>query len=193
MSAFETTSLLYAKIQAYGGVGAVIVGIATLIVAIAAVVIARGQLMQLVQQVRDGQQNIRSVAEQVTAAVEANKISRLESLLTLEGAIADRRLVLREAGIKLAELAEAKKKGNPIEEYELQGASLRYTDAAEMYLNALDRLCFCFLNGQRSEDELRSDYRDLINSAVRKDFKDELGSGTNHRNIVKVYERWVDL
>jgi hypothetical protein len=193
MSAFETTSLFYAKLQAYGGVGTVIIGVATFILAFAGVVIARGQLKQLVQQVKDGKEGVRSIALQVAAAVEANKISRLESLLTLEGAIADRRLVLREAGIKLAELGEAKQKGNPVEEYELQGASLRYTDAAEMYLNALDRLCFCFLNGQLSEDELRGDYRDLINSAVKKDFKDELSSGTNHRNIVKVYERWADL
>ena len=191
MTDFETTSLLYAKFQTIGVIGAAIVGLITVIVGIAAVVIARGQLKQLVQQVKDGQENVSALTEQVKTAVEANKISRLESLLTLEGAISRQRLILSEAGIKLKRLIDGKKAGNEVEDFEIEAAKLHFEDSTEMYLNALDRLCSCFLNGILLEDELRADYRDLINSAVKKDFPEKMGTGTNHRNIVAVYQKWA--
>jgi len=74
MSEFESTSLLWAKVSAYGGAATAIAAVLTLIVAVIALVVAYGQLKQLVQQVSDGKENIRSLTEQVEAAVEANKL-----------------------------------------------------------------------------------------------------------------------
>lgn len=60
-----------------------------------------------------------------------------------------------------------------------------------MYLNSLDRLCYCLEKDLLSENELRSEYRDVINRAI-KDFKDDFNTGTPYRNIKKVYEKWAD-
>jgi len=193
MSVFETPDLLCAAFEAIGGICAFLVGILTLIAASVAVVVVAGQLKQLVRQVKDGRENIQAIATQIMAAAEANKINRVVSLLTLENTIAERRLVLRETGIKLRRLIETNKSGKKIADFEIEGAKLQFNDAAEMYLNALDRWCFCFLNGLLSEEELRPDYRDLIENAVKKDFPEKFVTGTNLRNIVKVYERWIGI
>ena len=185
MSHFEQMSLWIFGAQALFMLGA-------LLVAVGAFFVARGQLTQLVRQVEAGNQAVNAVSEQIKLAVDANRISRLESLLTMESNIVERRLELGEAGIKLAELGAKEKAGTGADlKPEFAIAQLRYNEAAELYLNALDRLCFCLLKGHLDQEELRADYRNAINTTV-KDFREKLGPGTPHRNLIKVYESWAD-
>lgn len=160
MSTYETLSIILYIISA--------------IIALIMLIIAVNQLKKLVNQVE--------------TAVEANSISRLQALLSIEDGIAERRLKLSETGIEVAELGKQK----PIDKDKLQIANLRFNEAKQMYLNGLDRLCFCLSKGLLKEDELRSEYREVISSAV-KDFSDDFNTGTPYRNIKKVYEKWVDI
>ena len=130
---------------------------------------------------------LRELVRQVKAAVVANSIARLNALLSLEEAIAERRLRLSEAGISLAEIA---KSGGATRD-DVTVAQLRLDEAIQMYLNALDRLCFCLLRGLLEEEELRAEYREVINAAV-KDFAGKFNTGTEYRNVKKVYEKWAD-
>ena len=128
---------------------------------------------------------MRGLVQQVKQAVEANKISRLNALLGMEDSIVQRRRELGEAGIALVELKKT------ADEAEWKPAELRFDEAKQMYLNALDRLCFCLLNKVLDEEELRPEYREVVRVAV-KDFEPEFGAGTDYRNIKKVHERWAD-
>jgi hypothetical protein len=124
MTLYEGTTLVILAITAIGGLG--------LLVA------ALKQLTELVQQ--------------VTEATEANKLTRLNALLTLEESIAGKRLALSEAGIAVAELGKAS--GSPDTNRKMEIAMLRLDEAKQMYLNSLDRLCYCLLRDLLKEDEL---------------------------------------
>ncbi|HFQ5129981.1 hypothetical protein [Photobacterium sanguinicancri] len=121
---------------------------------------------------------------QVTQAVKSNSISQLSALLALEQQIADRRLVLSEAAIAVSEAENAG-------EEEFTALKLRLNEAKQMYLNALDRLCFCVNKELLDAEDMRLEYRDIIKAAV-KDFPDDFTMATTYRNIKKVYESWAD-
>lgn len=121
---------------------------------------------------------------QVTQAVKSNSISQLSALLTLEQQIADRRLVLSEAGIAVSEAENAA-------EDEFTALNLRLNEAKQMYLNALDRLCFCVNKELLDAEDMRLEYRDIIKAAVN-DFPEDFTMATTYRNIKKVYESWAD-
>lgn len=125
---------------------------------------------------------------QVEAANEANSISRLNALLAIEDTIAERRLNLSETGIKLTEYKEDE---DDNDQSKLKALELEYNEAKQMYLNALDRLCYSLDKELLSEEELRSEYRDVIRRAIN-DFEDEFKTGTPYRNIKKIYEKWAD-
>lgn len=125
------------------------------------------------------------VASQIEIAARANSISQLSALLNLEQQIADRRLELSKAGIALSQA-----KGKGVEEFD--AAQLRYNEAKEVYLNSLDRLCFCVLKDLLHDDDIRLEYRDLIKSTVQM-FADDFSLSSPYRNIRKVYDKWADL
>lgn len=122
---------------------------------------------------------------QVEAAVKSNSISQLNALLSLEQQIGERRLELSSAGIAVSELK------NSNDQEKIDASALRFNEAKQMYLNGLDRLCFCVLKSLLSDEDMRLEYRDTIKSAVT-DFKEDFGMGTPYRNIKKVYEKWAD-
>ncbi|CAK2647219.1 DUF4760 domain-containing protein [Vibrio crassostreae] len=124
------------------------------------------------------------LTDQVTQAVKSNSISQLSALLALEQQIADRRLVLSEAAIAVS---EAENTG----EEEFTALELRLNEAKQMYLNALDRLCFCVNKELLDAEDMRLEYRDIIKAAVT-DFPDDFTMATTYRNIKKVYESWAD-
>ncbi|MFG5517925.1 hypothetical protein ACFJW3_12725, partial [Enterococcus faecalis] len=68
---------------------------------------------------------------------------------------------------------------------------LRLNEAKQMYLNALDRLCFCVNKELLDAEDMRLEYRDIIKAAV-KDFPEDFTMATTYRNIKKVYESWAD-
>lgn len=64
--------------------------------------------------------------------------------------------------------------------------------AIESYLNAIDRLCYCFLNGyvlEKGRD--KSEYHDLLKSTVRT-HESKFKSGTKYRNIIELLNKWND-
>ncbi len=128
---------------------------------------------------------LRKLALQVEAAVKSNSISQLNALLSMEQQIAERRKELSKTGIDLAEL----KKSNDQEK--IDSAKLRFNEAKQMYLNALDRLCFCIIKSLLSDEDMRLEYRDTIKSAMR-DFSEDFTPGSPYRNISKIYEKWAD-
>ncbi|ELF3535161.1 hypothetical protein RNE34_003453 [Vibrio cholerae] len=127
---------------------------------------------------------LKQLTAQVTQAVKSNSISQLSALLALEQQIADRRLVLSEAGIAVSEAKNAK-------DAEFTALELRLNEAKQMYLNALDRLCFCVNKELLDAEDMRLEYRDIIKAAV-KDFPEDFTMATTYRNIKKVYESWAD-
>jgi len=133
---------------------------------------------------------LKELVKQVKIGAESNNINKINTLLAIEDGIANRRLRLSESGIKVSELGK-KKDSNNSNTIEFESATLEFNEAKQMYLNSLDRLCFCFIKGTLDENELRSDYRDIITNVVRKDFSDEFKMGTHYRYIKEVYEKWV--
>jgi len=124
------------------------------------------------------------VASQIEVAAKANSLSQLSALLNLEQQIADRRLELSKAGIAIAQV-----RGSPGEEFD--SAKLRFNEAKEMYLNSLERLCFCVLRDLFHDDDIRLEYRDVIRAALT-DFASDFGDASPYRNIRKVHNRWAD-
>ena len=61
----------------------------------------------------------------------------------------------------------------------------------ENYINSIDRLAFCILRNHLSENELKSEYRDVVFDLVEKR-KEEFGVTSRYRNILKVYNIWKD-
>ncbi|MBC6907072.1 hypothetical protein DWB84_16625 [Saccharophagus sp. K07] len=128
---------------------------------------------------------LKGLTDQVKQAVKSNSINQLNALLSLEQQIADRRLSLSKAGIELAELKDSE------DQNKIDSCKLKFDEAKQMYLNGLDRLCFCVLKSLLDSEDMRLEYREIINSAV-KDFSEDFHTATPYRNVKKVYEQWAD-
>lgn len=120
---------------------------------------------------------------QVLEAVKANKINGLGTFLEIENQILSNRRELAKASIQCLEL----EKGTN----EFDSASLYLNECTENYLNVLDRLCFCILKEYFDNDEMKIEYRNIINDAVKEN-KDAFSQATKHRNIVKIHGKWAD-
>ena len=127
---------------------------------------------------------ISKLTKQVEAAVKSNSIGELNALLALEEQIADRRLRLSQAGIAVNECKDQSSES-------FDSLVLQFNEAKQMYLNGLDRFCFCVRKGLLQDEDMRLEYREIITAAI-KDFPDDFGKGTPYRNISKVYEDWAD-
>lgn len=141
--------------------------------------------------------SLQQLVSQVKAAVDANRINRLIALLTLEETIADRRIRLTEICFETTQISEEiehlkqeSKDATPANQ-KMKSAKLKYEEAKQLYLNSLDRLCYCLLKGLLLEEELRADYRNYINDTV-KQFEQDFSSATcPYRNIKEIYEKWA--
>lgn len=127
---------------------------------------------------------ISKLTKQVEAAVKSNSIGELNALLALEAQIADRRLRLSQVGIAVKECKDESDEN-------FYSLSLQFDEAKQMYLNGLDRLCFCILKELFHGEDMRLEYREIIKAAI-KDFSSDFETGTPYRNITKVYESWAD-
>ncbi|WP_412521892.1 hypothetical protein [Shewanella algae] len=127
---------------------------------------------------------ISKLTSQVSAAVKSNSISELNALLSLEQQITERRIRLSQSGIAVKECKDK-------ESEQFDSLVLQFNESKQMYLNGLDRLCFCVLKGLLQDDDMRLEYRDIIKSAIT-DFPEDFSTGTAYRNINKVYDRWAD-
>ncbi|WP_434510099.1 hypothetical protein [Desulfitobacterium sp. AusDCA] len=61
--------------------------------------------------------------------------------------------------------------------------------AIENYLNILDRLSYCVLNGYLRDRDWKTEYEDLITTTVQQN-SSSFGPGTYYLNTKKLYEKW---
>ncbi|MDC8779202.1 hypothetical protein PRZ60_27495 [Escherichia coli] len=99
---------------------------------------------------------------QVQEAVKSNIISELGTFLEVENQIKNSRRELTKASLNVLTL---KDKGR---QDELDSASLYLDECIENYLNGLDRLCFCIIKEYFDNDDMKIEYRHVINDAVEK-------------------------
>lgn len=124
-----------------------------------------------------------SVRGQIKEAVESNKINTLNSLLALEAQIAERRRELSSAGISLGKFDTEEVS----EEY--TAASLRFGEAVQMYLNGLDRLCYCVKKKYLDNNDMKLEYRTIISEAIA-DHPEKFTATTIYTNILDINEQW---
>ncbi len=136
-----------------------------------------------------GISQLKVIAKQAKEDVQANSLNRLNSLLKIESQIAERRQILSEAGLQIVELQNTNIQDS-VNAAKFEAAKLRLNEAIQMYLNGLDRLCFCVENGYLTDDEIRLEYRDIIHKALQ-DHPNEFQAASPYRNIKRVHERWA--
>lgn len=122
---------------------------------------------------------------QVQEAVKSNRISELGTFLEVENQIKNSRRELTKASLNVLTL---KDKGR---QDELDSASLYLDECIENYLNGLDRLCFCIIKEYFDNDDMKIEYRHVINDAVEKN-PTYFQQASKHRNIKKIHEKWAD-
>jgi nitrogen fixation/metabolism regulation signal transduction histidine kinase len=59
----------------------------------------------------------------------------------------------------------------------------------EIYLNTMDRLCYCILRDYLKDRDWKSEYRELLENTIRKN-TDKFQAGTHFKNIMKLYDKW---
>ncbi|UAN48329.1 hypothetical protein KGP17_12750 [Serratia sp. JSRIV001] len=90
-----------------------------------------------------------NLTEQIKETVKANKISGLGTFLEVESQLNSSRIELAKASINIIEL---QKTGS---QDEISSASLYFNQCVEMYLNSIDRLCFCIIKEYFDNDEMK--------------------------------------
>lgn len=116
---------------------------------------------------------LRKIAQQLESA-------KWNALLSFEQDINARRQ-------RYADIMDKKKSSENPDEY-----NAIYDEAEESYLNAVDRLATCILNGQFPESEMKTDYLEFITSTIR-NHPDKFIAGTPYRKILKLHEHWQDI
>jgi hypothetical protein len=136
-----------------------------------------------------GIRTLRQLVDQVKLAAEANAIGQLNALLVLEQDMSRRRDRLGEIATQLEHLQ--KSAAYNADPSILDPVIRQFNEGRENYLNSLDRLCFCVLRNKFSDDELRSDYRDVVKQAIV-DSPEQFGAASSFRNILKLHNKWAD-
>lgn len=126
-----------------------------------------------------------NLAIQVKEAVDANKINRLIALLDVEKTININRVEVS----KTSHYINLESSG--MDENQLDSWNLQLEQCIENYLNSVDRLCFCLLNSYFDDDELRKEFRMMINETYES-YNTQINKGTHFRNIKKIYNKWSD-
>ncbi|KJL04352.1 hypothetical protein [Priestia aryabhattai] len=153
--------------------------------AIVAAVVYYIQLKKMNESVNAANKSVNAANASVEAALKANKISTLNTVLTLEERITENHIRMSEAITKVDELTAA---GN---QADLDKAKLTLNLAIENYLNSMDRLCASIINGLIPEEEYSRDYKSAIYVIVKnKHFTNKFNTGSPYPNIIEIYDRW---
>lgn len=67
----------------------------------------------------------------------------------------------------------------------------RYDEALENYLNVFDRLCYFILKNKLTEEDFRTEYRDMLRDTI-KGYKEKFGEESPYRNMKKLHNKWAD-
>lgn len=112
---------------------------------------------------------LRKIAQQLESA-------KWNALLSFEQDMNARRHRLSDIAIKIIPESAAKHEAS-IEE------------AKESYLNAVERLASSILKGQFPEPEMKTSYREFIDSTIR-EYEDKFRAGTHYPRTLELYQKW---
>ena len=172
MTDYEAQSLQIASDTFLVYLGADFIAFGALVAAIWGGKIAFSTLNQIRQQLDIAKSSLILISQQLESA-------KWNALLAFEQDINARRQ-------RYADIMHKKKSSENPDEY-----NSIYTEAEESYLNAVDRLATCILNGQFPELEMKTDYRKFITDTIR-EHPDKFVAGTLYRKILKLDEKWQD-
>lgn len=121
-----------------------------------------------------------------------NKTLRLNGLLgiiQLENEINSRRSQLLDT---CEEIRMTRGKNKTVQERtQLKTLEQRLAVTTEAYLNAVDRLAFCILNGYFPEREWRTEYQVFIATDVS-DHEEYFRADTRYDNVLKLHNKWKE-
>lgn len=157
----------------------------TLIVYVISAVIALIMLGVAISQLSKLRIQVQEAVKTNEEAVKSNRISGLGTFLEVENQIINSRRELTKASLNVLALKDKGKQD------ELDSASLYLDECIENYLNGLDRLCFCIIKEYFDNDEMKIEYRHVINDAVKEN-PTYFQQASKHRNIKKIHEKWAD-
>ncbi|UEM37670.1 hypothetical protein [Pectobacterium aquaticum] len=157
----------------------------SLIVYIISAVIALGMLKVAIAQLDKLTYQVKEAVKSNEEAIKSNRINELGAFLEMESQIKTNRLELSKASIHALDLKDKGKQD------ELDSASLYLNECIENYLNSLDRLCFCIIKGYFDNDDMKIEYRHVLNDAVKEN-PTYFQQSSKHRNIIKIHEKWAD-
>lgn len=64
-----------------------------------------------------------------------------------------------------------------------------YIEALENYLNIFDRLCFFLLKRKLSDEDFRTEYREMLSNTISSN-EAYFRAGSKYRNMLKLNEQW---
>ena len=129
-----------------------------------------------------GVRQLGKINEQIKEAVNANTISTLGALIEIENQIQSNRDLLAKASVNVTMASEG----------DLDSARLYFNQCIEMYLNSIERLCFCIIKGHFDTNDMRREYKSVIEGAMN-EHKDYYSQTTKYRNTVKIYHQWMEV
>lgn len=127
---------------------------------------------------------LKKMATSADASTTANKIATLATVLQIEDIISQR---LREIENQAA-VIEAHESGWTLEQK--KAAKANYEGAVQHYLNAMDRLCACFLRGMLPEEDYRRDYQEQLPRTIETYERYLGGANDRFNNIRLLRDKW---
>ena len=129
--------------------------------------------------------------KQLSNVARSLRLNGTLAIVQLESEIQRRRERVEERLAAIVELGNAsspsKRSAADRKAIDLHG--VRLNSEVEGYLNAVDRLCFCILNGYVDERDWRAEYREFIANEM-KTHKDYFEPGTRYVNITRLHDQW---
>lgn len=125
-----------------------------------------------------------SIKRQLELAVKNQKNDGLKVVLEIETQLNQRKLEYDKANKAIRLSAEKDISAETLEVLE------DYSDTTrESYLNTLDRLCYCIIQGYLEDKDWRTEYRNMLYDTVVA-YPDEFAEESPYRNIKKLNEKW---
>lgn len=128
---------------------------------------------------------IGGMKKQVKIALKNQKSDSLKIVLEIETQMTAMKMELDKVAKNIRE------KVSSFDESQLEIQQDYLDTAKENYLNSLDRLCFCFENGYVTEDEWRTEYRNLLKDTISA-YPDDFNEASPYRHIKSMNKKWQD-
>lgn len=97
--------------------------------------------------------------------------------------------VRHEIELKAQEFEKLDREAKKAKKKEIEADNGYKEELLENYLNIFDRLCFYIIHKKLSDDDFRTEYRDMLSDVI-KDYKEQFGADTRYNNMVKLHKRW---